>query len=331
MTDMNALKASIKINARIHITLIGMNECGYRINGGCGFAVTEPSLKLSFTSSKSFAISDNRKVSLSVDEINRLHHIIAIEKDLHNFKNNINIGIQGDMLSHYGFGSGTAIRLACLEALFIANQTISKQEQLILASGRGGTSGIGINSYFKGGFIVDLGKKDNKTKHAPSHKSEDRAYLPLLMQQIEMPEWDVGICIPSSIPNKTESEETAFFDKTCPIQSKDVYETLYHSIFGIYSAVREHDKFIFCQAIKEIQQCTWKLAERSEYGSRLTNLEKLLYSCGAQAVGMSSLGPSLFFLADNIASVIEKMRGTKTDCQFILSKASNDGRQIIHE
>lgn len=331
MTDMNAVKASIIIKARIHITLIGMNECGYRINGGCGFAVSEPSLKLSFTSSKSFAISDNRKVSLSADEINRLHHIITVEKDLHNFKNNINIGIKGDMLSHYGFGSGTAIRLACLEALFIANQTISKQEQLILASGRGGTSGIGINSYFKGGFIVDLGKKDNKNRHAPSHKSEDRAELPLLMQQIHMPEWDVGICIPVGIPNKTEAEEVAFFDKTCPIQNKEAYEALYHAIFGIYSAVREHDKFIFCEAIKEIQHCRWKLAERLEYGSRLTYIEGLLYSCGAQAVGMSSLGPSLFFLADDIASVIEKMGGTNTDCQFILSKASNDGRQIIHE
>lgn len=331
MTDMNAVKASIKIKARIHITLIGMNQSGYRINGGCGFAIMEPSLKISFTSSKSFAISDNRKVSLSADEINRLHHIITIEKDLHNFKNNINIEIIGDMLSHYGFGSGTAIRLACLEALYLANQISPEQEQLILSSGRGGTSGIGINTYFKGGFVVDLGKKDNQDRHAPSHNSEDRTDLPLLMQQIHMPEWDVGICIPLSIPNKTETEERAFFGKTCPIQSKDVYETLYHSIFGIYSAVREHDKFIFCQAIKKIQQCTWKLAERLEYGSRLTHIEDLLYSCGAQAVGMSSLGPSLYFLADDIVSVIEKMGQTNSDCQLILSKASNEGRHIIHE
>lgn len=149
----------IEINPRLHLTLIGMNEGGYRINGGAGLAIQTPSLKIHCSISDRFSLIDKREFSLSEQEIFRIKKIIKQEVIGYQYSKNIGIEIQGEMPTHFGFGSGSAIRLACLEALHLLNKNEPEREKLVYSSGRGGTSGIGINTYFEGGFIVDLGKK----------------------------------------------------------------------------------------------------------------------------------------------------------------------------
>jgi beta-ribofuranosylaminobenzene 5'-phosphate synthase len=241
---------------------------------------------------------------------------------------NISIEITGEMPTHFGFGSNTGIRLGCLEALYLLNDRKVEPENLVIASGRGGTSGIGINTYFIGGFIVDLGRKADLTVHCPSSMTEDRQILPLLLERIDMPNWDVGICIPLTIPNKSEAEERDFFKKTCPISAYKVYKTLYDVIYGLNAAVKEKDRETFSAAIKEIQQDAWKFTERAEYSSLLLELETQLYSNGAIAVGMSSLGPSLYFLADDVLTVVQKMEQDRAKCILLITKPSNSGREV---
>ena len=43
----------IKAFPRIHISLIGMNNDGYRLNGGIGFSIASPILDMSFEQSDS--------------------------------------------------------------------------------------------------------------------------------------------------------------------------------------------------------------------------------------------------------------------------------------
>ncbi len=320
----------IELNPRLHLTLIGMNKEGYRINGGVGFAVQEPSLRLHFSRSEEFALSDTRHFPFLKQEILRIKKIIDQEKRKIGARHNIRIEIKGEMPTHFGFGSSSATRLACLEALHLLNNSKPEREQLVFSSGRGGTSGIGINAYFDGGLVIDLGRKTREFFYRPSQLSEKRKILPLMMQRIEMPEWEVGICIPNKILHKSEREEAEFFRKTCPIPSSSVYKILYNVIYGLYSAVRERDKKTFCLALQSIQQCAWKLAERKQYGKQLFRIEQQLYKCGVEAVGMSSLGPSLFFLAKDVKAIVEKMKIRMVDCKLLVTKPSNRGRKIIH-
>jgi len=320
----------IKIYPRLHITLIGMNECGYRINGGVGFAIKEPALVARFVRTRSFSLLDKRAIVLMKPEISRIKEIIDKEKRSIQGKYNIKAEIEGEMPTHIGFGSSSAIRLACLEALYLLNQYKPQRERLVLSSGRGGTSGIGINSYFDGGIVFDLGRKGVEYSHKPSSLSEKRTKLPLVMQRMEMPNWKIGICIPENISCKSEVEEIEFFNKTCPISMKNVYKVLYDVIYGVYSAIRENDKQTFCAALKSIQKCAWKKAERQMYGRKLLKTEKQLYQCGATAVGMSSLGPGLFFMAEDIEMVIGRMKKHGNNCRLIMTEPANLGREIIH-
>lgn len=321
---------TLKVYSRLHMTLLAMHKGMYRMNGGIGFAIDEPRCKLTFSRATDFSITDNRVYPLADDENEKLITLLQIIRKKNGFANAVEIVIDGNMIPHAGFGSGTAITLACLEALHTQNGSNPSADDLIKESRRGGTSGVGIHTYFNGGCVFDLGKSIDDKIHSPSNHVISPT-LPLLLAQLPMPDWDFGVCIPLAIPRKTQAEERAFFERTCPLAREAVYETLYHSLFGLYAAIREADKSTFCSALRTIQTCAWKQAERQEYGVALSEIEQSLYEQGAEAVGMSSLGPSLFFLGENVPDVIDRMRLKRQDCDWLLTKPANNGRTITYD
>lgn len=317
----------ITVQSRLHLTLLAMHSGEYRSNGGIGFAISAPTCELTTVGSPRFSINDARSRPLSTEELNRLLVTLEIERERQRFASAVDISISGAMPTHSGFGSSTAIALACIEALHRANDSVPTASNIVSASGRGGTSGIGVHTYFSGGCVLDLGRPAGSHALAPSHKLSNTS-PPLLVDQLQMPDWDVGICIPRSIECKTQAEEEAFFARTCPVPSLAVYETLYHVMFGLYAAIRERDWKTFCKALRAVQECYWKKAEREEYGRPLIDVERSLYSCGASVVSMSSLGPVLFFLADDVADVTNRMQSARSDCDYMLTQPSNHGRTI---
>jgi len=315
--------------SRLHLTLLAMHQGKYRINGGIGFAIVDPRCDLTFSNAADFTINDQRANPLTDQELERLIDLLRSEKKRRGFSVSVEVVINGNIRPHSGFGSGTTISLACLEALHRLNGSMPSSVELVAASGRGGTSGVGIHSYFSGGCVFDLGRSAGNDAHAPSHQAT--ASRPLLLDQLPMPDWEIGICIPLSIPHKSQAEERDFFERTCPLPAESVYETLYHALFGLYAAIREANRTTFCHALRAVQTCAWKKAERLEYGAALIEIEQVLYANGAEAVGMSSLGPSLFFLADNTADIISQMRLTHPNCEWLLTRPANYGRELAND
>ncbi|MDD5300537.1 MAG: hypothetical protein PHD65_08585 [Gallionella sp.] len=320
-------RLKIVVHSRIHLTLLAMHAGEYRINGGIGFSIADPTGELVFSGTPIFSIDDQRADPLSPSELARLSAILHAEQKRQGFATALAVAIGGRMRTHSGFGSGTAISLACLEALHRMNGTAPSPAALISASGRGGASGVGIHAYFSGGCVFDLGRPVGIEPHEPSHQVT-ASRSPLVLDHLPMPEWDIGICIPLGIPHKSEAEERAFFERTCPLPAEAVYKTLHHALFGLYAAIREADRATFCRALRAVQECAWKKAERLEYGPALAEIEQALYDCGADAVGMSSLGPTLFFLADNVADVVSRMQSARPDCECFLTRPTNGGRSM---
>ncbi len=313
---------------RLHITLIGMNQGGYRINGGIGFAIEQPNLKLTITRSRDFQIVDTRERPLSAEGIYRLQGTIEDVIRLYRFRSNIRIEISGNAKTHFGFGTGTAIRLASLEGLFIINDHEYTPTILRQLSGRGGTSGIGVHTYFQGGMIFDLGHRRQHQEFKPSSFAEDLKEIPLLLQKFEMPQWDVGICIPQDINPKNELEEKLLFESSCPIPSEEAYRTLYHVTFGLCSSILESDLDTFSKALASIQSCAWKSAERELYGNELLEIEKALYESGASAVGLSSIGPCLFYFGKELERIKDNMQKKRMKCELLITRPINNGRLI---
>jgi beta-ribofuranosylaminobenzene 5'-phosphate synthase len=308
-----------------------MNNNGYRINGGIGFSVSEPIINCCFESSEIIKIIDEREIKFTDMEIKKLYDILKNIKDRSNLTKGIICKIQGEVLPHYGLGSNTSIYLSCIEALFLVNDIYLTQEEAVLLSKRGGTSGVGINTYFNGGFILDVGIKKEKQELVPSSIADRKNKCPLVIYKGKLPNWRIGICIPKYIKNKSEQEEIDFFKANCSIDKSSIGDILYESIYGITSSIIENDLNVFNKSVNEIQLTRWKFLERSLYGIELSKLENEIKNSGADCVGMSSFGPSLFFMGKNIDDIIIVFSNRISELKNYNAMFNNYGRIIDYD
>ncbi len=128
------------------------------------------------------------------------------------------------------------------------------------------------------------------------------------------------------VPVRTGAEKINFFKQTCPIEKDKVGSILYESVYGALSAIYERDFDVFCSSIKKIQSTKWKMEERHLYGGAIELIETEIYNSGAKCVGMSSLGPGLYFLADKIDNFQEGL--THEDYYIIETEFNNNARII---
>lgn len=311
---------------RIHISLLDLSDNGYRTNGGIGFFVSGLTLSVEIELSNSLEFIDNRQLKIPLNFpktsfLDWLNNHFQENSISHKFK----ITLSGNTPSHYGFGVSTSVRMSCVEGIYqLLSKKVSNQK-IIKQSHRGGTSGIGVHGYFTGGFIFDLGRKINNHQPLPSRSYEFKQHHPLLLKQLPVPNWGVGLLIPNNINPMTNKEEVDFFHKTCPISKDTVYETTYHALFGVLASIESNDFNLFCNAINTLQKQTWKDSERSLY-TETSVFEKVLLGAGANAVGMSSLGPSLYFFAENIEAVIENMKQSNLCADVLQVNINNIGR-----
>lgn len=323
----------IKAFPRIHITLIGMDREGYRINGGIGFSMASPTLNLRFEPDGEICVLDKRSQGFSKNELTRLdNHLNKVLKDERLTEGFRCVIEDSRIFSHYGFGTSTMVYLSCIEALLIINKREHTNDDVVNLSGRGGTSGIGISTYFKGGFVFDTGVTNNAVGDlAPSSCFKGDNYRkPLMFKNISLPGWEFGICIPP-IQNKTEEEEKAFFDKSCPIGQEAVEKILYESVYGISSSLLENDFNTFCKSVDSIQKTKWKLLERNLYGEELKMVESVIRKAGAKCVGMSSLGPLLYFFGEDIDGIVDQVNADLTGGKCYKTSFNNSGRILEYD
>lgn len=279
------------------------------MNGGIGFSISSPTLDICFEKAETIGIVDQRKHGFTEDELHRLKCHINLVSKKQNFEKVFTCVInEGIIQSHVGFGSSSMVYLACVEALFLLNQRDYSEKDVITLSGRGGTSGIGINTYYRGGFVFDTGVANHGIRtHAPSSVYVSKGCMqPLMVKNVELPLWDLGICIPQIVP-KTEEEERHFFQTNCPIDKGDVEKILYESVYGVMSSLMENDFKAFCESVNAIQQTKWKSLERNLYGELIIEVEDTIRRTGARCVGMSSLGPMLYFFGDDIEDIVKRV------------------------
>lgn len=325
----------LKITAfpRIHISLIGMNCNGYRLNGGIGFSIATPTLDMVFRPSNSIDVIDNRKEGFTNVELRKLQtHLNSVRKR-EKLSNGMCCSIQTGMIqSHVGFGSNTMIYLSCIEALLIINNIEYSNNDIIVLASRGGTSGIGINTYFSGGFVFDTGVANvEQNTLAPSSSYVGKPVrMPLLFKHLELPQWELGICI-SPINHKSEDEEKDFFQTKCPIEQGSVEKILYESVYGVTSSLMENNFNVFCKSINAIQQTKWKMLERSVYGDELVKIETIIRRAGAQCVGMSSFGPLLYFFGNDIDSIVEKVNIELSQIICLKTSFNNSSRIVEND
>lgn len=312
--------------------LIDLNGELGRVDGGVGVALDYPNFKIEGKESNEIEID----FKVDLDEKDKLD----IEKRILDSAKKVldKIGETGVKLSinevihaHSGLGSGTQISLSTGKLTSLIYGHDISAENLAKITGRGGTSGIGVASFEKGGFIVDgghtFGAGKDKADFRPSSASKDVKSAPVLFRHDF--NWDIVLTIPNGEQICGE-KEIDMFKKYCPVSELETQRICRIVLMKMMPAIIENDFDSFGFCINELQKLGFKKAEvglqKPALKSILEGLQKISYS------GISSFGPTIYSLGDK-KEIIDKSNEYfdkyGIDGEIISTKANNTGFEII--
>lgn len=325
----------IKSPSRLHMTLIDLNGSYARIDGGMGLTIEDPNFILyGETSEKGVQVDFS-------DELNDTDIISEYEKKITDAANclidhldledGFYFNVKKGSLPHSGLGFGTQTSLSTAKLITeLVGETVDTH-QLAHVVKRGGTSGVGIHAFEKGGFIID-GGHNLKEKNSFLPSSASNANPPLLISRYDFPEeWGVLIVILNSKDSVCGNKEVNIFQNYCPVPKNEVCEVSHLILMNLIPSLIEKDLPTFGHTIDEIQNKGFKKIEVSLQSDKIMNLIAKMREVGAYGVGMSSFGPTIYSIFDkNNKHIVEEIREyVGSDGVVFTTKAQNSGHEII--
>jgi beta-ribofuranosylaminobenzene 5'-phosphate synthase len=280
---------------RIHMSLGDLSGITLRRNGGVGFALHGPVVKITAHAGNYDQIKAPAQLDvLGLDDmrqaLGRLRSELAYPP--------VVIEVEELPLQHIGLGTKTTLVLAALQAV-ISNFGLPIDRELIQRiSGRGGTSGIGIHTFFDGGFVSDVGHAQNPSaRYGPSSlRAPDVPALRLL--RAVLPEhWTCHLLLPKG-HRRGGPAEVEFFKSNTPIPGTEVLEVLATMYHGVCPAILNSDLVVLNAALRKLHSTGFKHREMLGQPRSLSKLLGELQDLPRAAAGMSSMGPLLYVLAN---------------------------------
>ena len=325
----------VETPSRIHMTLIDLNGSQGRIDGGVGLTLEKPRLVVEMEpGDREIEIEFNQSHELTQKVINDYEGKIkaAAEQMIRHLQleDGFRFIVQETYPPHSGLGSGTQLSLAVGKLISQINDLDMEAVEIAKIVGRGGTSGIGVASFDKGGFIIDGGHlKDDKPDFLPSSASD--ALPPPIIVRYDFPlEWKVILVIPNVEKGVHGPKEINIFQEYCPIPLEEVQRLSHLLLMKMMPAVVEEDLDAFGEAINSIQNIGFKKIENQLQNPLIGEIMQLLRDAGAPGVGMSSFGPTIYAVTDHVGNILKTARDELQEVggHIIETRAQNDGALI---
>jgi len=313
-------RVTIRTPSRLHLTLIDMNGSRGRVDGGVGITLDDPG----------YVIEAERaeETGIIADDDALKARTLGILKSVctkTGFEEGVQVRIHEAIPPHGGLGSGTQLSLAIATAISrLSGVPIPDPSGL---TGRGGTSGIGVRSFFDGGVIIDgghrFGSGKEKESYLPSSASPDVKLAPLI-GRYEFPEsWRIILCVPDLPPGANGEEERQIFQKRCPVPLTDVQELSHRILMQMIPSLVEEDMDQFGDAVNALRSVGFKKEELSLQPPVLHDILDYMSGCGCAGAGMSSFGPALYAVTDTNA------RGLAGDIRSYLNERCGGTVQVV--
>ncbi len=289
---------TVRTPARLHFGLIDLNGALGRIDGGVGLAINNPAFELIAKPARRIEIE-------SCQCRERAYAILERLQAKFNFPG-IHVEFLSEIPAHSGFGSGTQLALALGKSVSTLYDLYLSVPDLAFVAARGGTSGIGVAAFEHGGFVLDGGHSfpDQKSSFLPSSAVGDVPPPPVLLRY-PFPNWDILIVSPTCTHISGKAEVNPF-QTLCP-QPQSTAERLSHIIMmKLLPAIYEANLNAFGDAINRIQTFGWKKVEIDAQRGVLQQTLDFLRDNGALGAGVSSWGPAIFAVGEDLPTLHEK-------------------------
>ena len=303
------MKIKISTPSRLHFGLIDFNGELGRIDGGSGVAISNPRNVLSVKSGTAFQV--NAPNAKQIEDIAR-----GICKKLGKPLPEMEITVEEDIPAHAGFGAKTQTSLALAYAICKDYGLPYKSiEELASLVGRGGTSGIGVRAFDKGGFILDCGHSfgEGKEKNSCLPSSASRAKPAPQVLHCDIPEnWRFVLVSPMNDPGSHGQSEVDIFQSNFPQSEEDTGKVCRIILMQMVPGILEGDIATFGSAINKIQNVGFKRIEVALKSPLVPNMLSIMDNEGSYGSGMSSFGPTVYGLTDSISKA-DQIKRAVTD------------------
>ncbi len=275
--------------ARLHVCLLDMNGELGRVDGSVGIAISEPSVSVAVSRGK--PSESDRMVRTFVNRFySRLRVSGYCAKAVRYYPQHAGLGLTTQLALCTGRG------LSEIEGLRLQAREIARIMR------RGGTSGIGTAVFERGPpLIVDTGHHmgpRGKTKFTSSDYSSQPP--PAVLLRLRIPRnWKFVVALPKGLRGYGGRRELEFFRKKCPIPPRMAADTARIVLMRLLPAALEKDIDSFGSALNSIQKTGFKRYEIEEQSPKVRRLMERGLKLGAAGAGMSSMGPSVYFVLDS--------------------------------
>jgi beta-ribofuranosylaminobenzene 5'-phosphate synthase len=305
------------------MTLIDMNGEIGRVDGGAGLTLSSPNIKIKAEEADGTLIEG---LQVFAERMRKAAEVLLPEGK------GVKITIEEQMPAHVGFGSGTQSALAAAAAVNELYGLGKSVRELAFAVKRGGTSGIGVTAFEKGGFIVDGGHKfKDKGAFMPSAASKVPPG-PVLFRE-DFPDWDLVVAIPND-KGMHDQQEIDIFQKFCPLPIEEVREVSHVVLMKMMPAVIEEDIESFGAAVNHVQTVGFNKRESLIWPNFVKDIASFMRS-RSYGAGVSSFGPVVYSFVDNKAegrqlqAEVQAMLDESVGGTAMMTKARNSGAEIL--
>ncbi|OZD64251.1 hypothetical protein CH272_13450 [Rhodococcus sp. 05-340-1] len=283
---------SVSAPSRLHFGLFDVSGTTSRTFGGAGLMISEPRTVVTVSLAE-VGMETNAPAAIN-EELN-----LAVERlQGGNGCPSLSISIQSSPPSHSGFGSKTSVILSALAG---ANELLSlgkSQHELKLASARGRTSGVGIHGFFSGGLVVDAGQS-GRNPVVPTSVSTSASYS-TQTNRIDFPdEWKVCLF---SVPGTRYSgkAEVELFRNRPRVSEETTLLQISACHHEVVPAIIEKNFADFLLGHEKMTSAGFKQYEISRQSNSVKELISQLKKHNL-CVGMSSIGPLVYTIVDDLA------------------------------
>ena len=319
------MKTSFTIDspARLHLGFMELNDSNSRVFGSIGLAITSFKFKQSIQSNKDFdVVCDDKSIKLRIEEI--------IELFSKNYKiKKCRLTVSDFIPLHKGLGSGTQVSLCTGFLISNFNNLNLSIENISKFLRRGQRSGVGVETFKSGGFIIDTGKL--KGSISPPQKLID----------IKWPkDWQIILITSTNISGLHGNKELNEFTKLTNISSKFAKENCFNLLMKIIPGLLESDFNAFANGIQKIQENMSEIfyGNKNNYSNHgISKIFKFIREKKYIGFGQSSWGPTGFVFCKNrdqreeIFNMIENFIELKKieGINLVKARGRNFGNKIL--
>ena len=246
----------ISTPSRIHLGFLELDNSSERIFGSVGLTISKFENIIEISKNKKFQIiSNNPNTKRRIEEM-----IIVLKKNyqIHECK----IEILKTIPQHIGLGSGTQLALAIGSLISEFNNLNLKPKNISSIFGRGLRSGIGIQSFKSGGFIVDCGKQRRSNS------------IPPVFFNSKWPrEWKIILIFDNSQVGVSGKNETQEFKKIAMTHPKICKENCKALLMQILPGLMEKNFYLFTKGLQTIQENMSKVFYSNKKSTQVRKLK----------------------------------------------------------